>query len=180
MNVRPDAFRRALRSPQVILSIFALLGAIIAVLLVRPAPVTVEPFELPEIEEQQLMTEEVRLITFDRFNLEIPMRQTLAVPADRTGRARAIVAAVREQLIGESGSWPADLPQPAVFVTDQAGAEVVVVDLAVSETAGFAAGDLERLQLSLQRTLSEAGYAQVVLLTDGEEQLNPPAPAQPD
>lgn len=169
MNIRPDAFRRAFRSPPVILALLALLGAVTAVLIVRPEEVTARPFELPAIEEQVLNEEEVRLITFDRFNLEIPLRQTLALPPDEPGRIRVITAAVREQLSGEGGAWPAALPLPLIYLVDSSGEQLVVVDLAVSAAGEFPVADQLRVRTSLERTLNEAGFERVVLLQDGEE-----------
>jgi|GEM_PF-3369665 len=181
MNVRPDAWRKAFRSPQVILSLLALAGAIVAVLLTRPEPVTADPFELPAVPEQTVTAEEVRIITYDRFNLEVPVRLEVNLPAGTAGQIRALLAAVQGQLSGENGAWPADLPLPVVFLTSIDGEQVVVLDLKAGDAQELTAEQLLRIRMSIEHTLREAGFGRVVLLVDGEEAgAAEAAPAEPD
>lgn len=179
MNIRPDAWRRAFRSPQVIVSILALLAALAAVFVARPEPIEVTHFELPVIEPRQLGQEEFRVVIYDRFNLEVPLRQTLEVPADAAGRAEVITEAVRERMQGENGSWPEELGSPVVFVTGSAGDQTAVLDFRVP--AGFEPEEaaLDRIRRSLTVTLGEAGLQDVVLLWNGER-IMPAPPAAAD
>lgn len=169
MNIRPDAWRRAFASPQVILSLLALVLAIVAVFLTRPRPIEAEPFELPAVEVADLAEEEVRLITFDRFNLEVPLRKTLELPEDASGRVAVIVEAVRDQLRGENGAWPAELPSPVVFVAELDGQDTAVLNFPVSqESVQLGADGFSRLSRSLEATLAGEGLERVVLLLDGQ------------
>ena len=179
MNVRPNAWRRAFASPQVILSLLALLGAVVAVFLSRPKPVEVPPFELPVSETIPTTSTEVRVITFDRFNLEIPLLVTLDMPESVQGRIAVLVDAVREQLEGENGAWPDWLPEPVVFVTELSGQRTVVLDFPVDPSeARFETEAFGRLRRSLEATLAGDGHSTVVLLIGG---LPPQLPVtQPD
>ncbi len=179
MNIRPDAWRRAFRSPQVLVSILALVAALAAVIVARPEPVEVEHFELPVIEPRQLRQEEFRVVIYDQFNLEVPLRQTLEVPADDAGRAEVITEAVRERMQGENGSWPQELGLPVVFVTEFEGERTAVLDFRVPESFEMAEAAFSRVRRSLTETLTEAGLDSVVLLWNGER-LPPPAPAPAD
>ncbi len=173
MNIRPDAWRRAFRSPQVILSLLALVGALLAVFVARPDRITVEPFELPVVEETSLTREEVRIITFDRFNLEIPLLMSLEVPGHAAGRVAVIVEAVRNQLQGQNGAWPEALPLPVVFVPELDQGQTAVLDFR-PESSEMQLDEVafSRLRRSLEATLHEAGMEQVVLLMHGQ----PPQP----
>lgn len=173
MNIRPDAWRRALRSPQVIISVLALLAALVAVFLARPEPITPEPFELPAVQPSELSEEEIRLVTYDRFNLEIPVRATLSVPSDAAGRAEAIVAAVKD-LMSESGSWPDLLPLPVVFAEVLNGQRTVVADFRVGQDTEPDPADLTRVARSITGTLRDAGADQVVILVGGQTWRPPP------
>lgn len=179
MNIRPDAWRRAFRSPQVIVSILALLAALAAVFVAQPEPVELEHFELPVIEPRQLEQEELRIVIYDRFNLQVPLRQTLAVPGDEAGRAEVITEAVRERMQGENGSWPQELGLPVVFVTDLGSGQAAVLDFRVPEAFEMDEAALDRVRRSLTETLEEAGLASVVLLWNGER-LTPTLPAAAD
>lgn len=181
MNIRPDAWQRAFRSPQVIVSILALVAALAAVMVAQPEPVAVEHFELPAVEPRQLEQEEVRIITYDQFNLEVPLRQMLEVPRDEAGRAEVITEAVRDRLQGENGSWPQELGLPVVFVTDVAGDRTAVLDFRVPEGFELAEAALDRVRRSLVETLGEAGLDSVVLLWNGERIApTPPAVTEAD
>ena len=177
MNIRPDAWRRAFRSPQVIVSILALLAAIAAVLVAQPERVTVEPFELPVVEPRVLEQEEIRIITYDRFNLEVPQRQTVEVPADPAGRAEAITEAVRAQLQGENGSWPQELDLPVVFVIETSAGQTAVLDFRAPAGFELREAALDRVRRSLEATFIEAGLDSMLLLWNGERLLL--APQQP-
>ena len=167
MNIRPDAWRRAFRSPQVAVSVLALLAALVAVFMARPDRIVAEPFELPVVQSLELQEEEFRLISYDRFNLEIPVRETVAVPADAAGRIEAIVSALRARMTGESGSWPAALPLPVVFATELDGKLTAVLDFRIPQDLLLEPDDLERIARSVRETLQEAGLTEVVVLQNG-------------
>lgn len=181
MNIRPDAWRRALRSPQVIISVLTLIAALVAVMVTRPDPVTAEPFELPVIEPRPVQQEEVRIITYDRFNLQVPLRQTLEVPGDAAGRAEAITRAVMERFQeGSDEAWPAELDMPVVFVLEQDDGLTAVVDFQTGEGTEVAEAARDRIRRSLSQTLTEAGMDSVVMLWNGERLLQQPAPETED
>ncbi len=173
MNIRPDAWRRALRSPQVIISVLALVAALVAVFLARPEAVEAEPFELPAVQPRELHEEEVRLVTYDRFNLEIPVRELLQVPADAAGRTEAIVAAVKD-LMSENGAWPETLPLPVVFAETLSGQLTAVADFRLAGGESPEPAELARVARSVTETLLDAGIGQVVILVDGQAWRPPP------
>ena len=167
MGMRRSPWFKALRSRQVIAAILALIGAVVAVLVVRPAPIEPEPFELPELDPVELETQEFRVITYDRFNLEVPLRLELEVPADEAGRTRALLAALREQFSDDLEAWPESLDPPAVFILPAADGRAVL-DFTTAED-GFSGTDgARRLARSISATLEEAGFSRVNVLFAGE------------
>src|SRR5690625_4840142 len=168
MGMRRSPWFKALRSRQVIAAILALIGAVVAVLVVRPAPIEPEPFELPELDPVELETQEFRVVTYDRFNLEVPLRLELEVPADEAGRARVLISALQRQLADDLEAWPDGLGMPAIFVLGEPD-EGLVIDFHAAPP-GFANSDgAARLARSVTGTLREAGFSQVRILFGGLE-----------
>lgn len=167
---------KAFRSKQVVAALLALLGAVVAVILVRPVPVEPEPFELPALEPHEEEVMEFRVVTYDRFNLEIPVRLELEVPEDGAGRVRALVAAVRGQLRNDLDAWPDRLELPAIFLLPGTDRRVVLDFSSAGE--GFAGSDgADRLARSVAATLREAGFTPVAVLFAGTETTADPATA---
>ena len=156
-------------SPQVIMSLVVLLAAIGAFMLTRTPPPEVTEFELPMIEQAQHVTEEVRLITYDQFGLEVPVRVSLEVPTTDVGRLGAIVDALVLRL-GEQGDWPAGLETPTVHLVESTAGSTAVLDLAPPAGLGLDPETEERLYRAFEETLLASGVRNMRFLLNGEPQ----------
>lgn len=145
------------------MALLVLILAVLAIWFTRSPSPEPRQFSLPVTSEPELTAEEVRLVAFDRFDLEIPVRVTVDVPEDDAGRYRAIIAEL-QQLVREQEGWPEGLPLPEVY-------EVrgnVVLDFHPPEGFSVDEDTERRLRQSLEATLVAAGAGSVSFLLSGE------------
>lgn len=158
---------RAMRSPQFLLALLVLILAMVAIIATTEDPPEIIEYALPVIEEETLLPEEVRLVTFDQFSLEIPLRVSVEVPRNPTGRLRVIVGALVATL-DLQGIWPAGLELPDVFLVDMDGSATAVLDFRPPEDLDFSQEAERRLLRSIEETMLAAGADTVRFLRQGE------------
>lgn len=112
-------------------------------------------------------TEEVRLQLVDEKGLERGVTTQVPLPKDASLRLSAVLGALREELV-TSGTWPAALPGPRVFIVEVEGRKVAVIDLRVPTGLGVSVGQELAIYRSLAATAEVNGAASVRFLRDGQ------------
>lgn len=157
----------ALSRPQVLVALLLLLGAAVLFL----APVTSGDraegeFLLPEITPAQTVTAEVRLVTYDQFNLEVLDSSQQVVPLAPAQQLTAVLALLQAELL-QSGVWPAALPAPGVFVETLNRQRVAVLDFRPAAPLPLSVAQELRLLQSIEATVLANGSDRVQFLLQG-------------
>jgi hypothetical protein len=129
----------------------------------RSSPPSVE---IIETAPASLDTREVRLVLYDAQGLETPVFASVDLPASAAGRLQAILAALREEMMGDG--WPEALPVPTVFVETVARRTVAVLDFRPEGQIPLSVAGEQRLLRAVQETSLANGVDQVRFLLDGE------------
>jgi hypothetical protein len=122
--------------------------------------------EIAQPERRPVEVREVRLVRYDSDGLEIPAFARVSLPEAAAARMRAVLAALREAMLGEE--WPEGLPMPTVFV-ESVGREVVaVLDFRPEARLSLSVEGEARLLRSIRETLLVNGADQIRFLLNGE------------
>lgn len=160
------------RSPQVLLSAFAVLVAL--VFAVRSGPPPSEPAPTLTVEEggaRTVPSDEAVLYEVDEDGVAHPTVRELPAPDDPGARLQGIVDALREEML-TTGGWPEALPGPAVHVFTHERATVAVLDVPDHDAELDVARE-RAIVASLERTLAEAGVERVAYVRAGRAQQAP-------
>ena len=157
---------RALLTPQVLVSVLLLAGAVALLAGVDvpelPQPPTVELLS----EDETLTAADVRLVLVDLGGLEWQRSERVAVPESVPGRLEAVLAALRTALSAE-GVWPDGLPAPTVFLETIDRANVAILDLHPGDDVAVTVLQELALVRALTATAQANGADSVLFLRDG-------------
>lgn len=169
MQLRSEAFKKALTKPHVLLALLALLSALGYLFgnMVNVSRRTKPPVvELTSAVEDAAITSEIRLVLYDSTGLERPMFLTVRLPESETERLHGIVEALRGELF-RRGVWPDALPLPLVFVEQLEGRRVAVLDFDLPAPVAVPVGVELQLLRSIEATVLANDIDRVRILTNG-------------
>jgi hypothetical protein len=158
----------ALARPQVITAFLLLLGAA-ALFFIPSGPATSESqeFVLPEVTPAGSTTAEIRLVTYDRFDLETSTSRTLDVPTGPALRLAAVLQELQATLQAD-GIWPAGLPAPLVFVETLNRQRTAILDFQPPADLLLPVSHELRLLQSIEATVLANGLDSVHFLLHGQ------------
>lgn len=154
-------------SPWVLLGALAVLASVVTLILVEP-PAAVTPAALPTFEgdadASDVQEQTVAALYIVAGNIERIMEADVPA-ASLTVRLNDTAEALHAELVRQ-GVWPSDVPAPRIFIVNLGRDATVVLD--VMPTLWPLPVELEQdLIASYERTLTEAGAAEVAYLQDG-------------
>ena len=127
-----------------------------------PPPPTVELTS----EDDALVTADVRLLMVDATGLEWQKSERVQSRPGASARMTAVIAALRESLVGE-GVWPEALPAPIVFLETIERRSVAVIDMRPPDDIAVSVATESAIARAIRGTAEINGAEEVVFLRDG-------------
>lgn len=156
----------ALATPQVLVALLLAIGGL-ALLLGAPRTPVVESVVIElGAAEQVLREQDAAFVVVDELGLERVAVERLPLPENQGERLGVVLERLRELAI-QQGVWPQELPAPQVFVVQNPGGPVAVVNVSVPQPVGVSVEQESALARALAATVQRNGVAQVRFLRNG-------------
>lgn len=156
----------ALSRPQVLVAFVLLFGAAALFLTPLKGDQPEGEFLLPEITPAETVMAEVRLVTYDQFNLEVVTGKQLLVPLAPAQQLAAVLGLLQVEL-QHNGDWPATLSAPAVFVETLNRQRTAVLDFRPTAALTLSVAQELRLLQSIEATVLANDIDRVQFLQQG-------------
>ena len=156
----------ALLTPHVMVALLLLLAASALYVGVRPAPLAEPPTVELASEDDSLVQADVRLVMVDATGLEWQKSERVRSGPGASERLTAVMAALRESLLGE-GVWPEALPAPQVFFETIERRSVAVVNVRPPDDISVSVATESAIARAIRGTAEVNGADDVVFLRNG-------------